>query len=39
MRIAQVDGEKIIQNPENKLTLVNKVFALPEDYISGFSST
>ncbi|MFZ0446400.1 MAG: D-alanyl-D-alanine carboxypeptidase family protein [Bacillus sp. (in: firmicutes)] len=33
--IAQVDGEKIIQNPENKLTLVNKVFALPEDYIPG----
>ena len=30
--IAQVDGEKIIQNPENKLILVNKVFALPQDY-------
>jgi D-alanyl-D-alanine carboxypeptidase len=31
--VVQVDGEKIIQNPDNKLTLVNKVFALPEDYI------
>jgi zinc D-Ala-D-Ala carboxypeptidase len=30
--IAQVNGEKIIQNPENKLILVNKVFALPQDY-------
>ena len=28
-------GKQIIQNPENQLTLVNKVFALPEDYIPG----
>lgn len=33
--IAQVDGKQIIQNPENQLTLVNKVFALPEEYIPG----
>ena len=30
-----MDGKQIIQNPENQLTLVNKVFALPEEYIPG----
>ncbi len=30
--IVEVDGKKVIQNPENMMVLVNKEFALPEGY-------
>lgn len=29
------DGENIIQNPQNTMSLVNKVFGLPDNYIPG----
>lgn len=32
-QIKQVNGKKVIQNPENIIALVNKNFALPDDYI------
>ncbi|PLR98927.1 M15 family metallopeptidase [Bacillus sp. T33-2] len=31
--IKQTDGKNIIQNPENALSMVNKLFGLPSDYI------
>ncbi len=30
--IVELDGKKVIQNPENMMVLVNKEFALPEGY-------
>jgi zinc D-Ala-D-Ala carboxypeptidase len=31
--IQETGGKKVIQNPENTLALVNKLYGLPEDYI------
>lgn len=31
--IKEVDGRKVIQNPENILALMNKEYALPDDYV------
>lgn len=32
-QVLEVDGKKLIQNPDNPLILVNKVFSLPQDYV------
>ena len=32
-QIEEVDGEKVIQNYENTLVLVNKIYSLPDSYI------
>ena len=38
--IVEVDGKKVIQNPENMMVLVNKEFALPEGYAAkGFGTS
>jgi zinc D-Ala-D-Ala carboxypeptidase len=34
-QIKEVNGEKVIQNPQNMMVLVNKQFALPGTYIPG----
>ncbi|MBS8264545.1 D-alanyl-D-alanine carboxypeptidase family protein [Mesobacillus boroniphilus] len=31
--VQNTDGKNIIQNPQNTMSLVNKIFGLPEDYI------
>lgn len=33
--VQQADGRNIIQNPQNTLSLVNKIFGLPSNYIPG----
>jgi D-alanyl-D-alanine carboxypeptidase len=33
--IQEADGRNIIQNPQNTLSLVNKIFGLPSNYIPG----
>lgn len=31
--IQKADGKNVIQNPQNKLSLVNKIFGLPSEYV------
>ena len=33
--VQQTDGGNIIQNPQNTMSLVNKIFGLPDNYIPG----
>jgi zinc D-Ala-D-Ala carboxypeptidase len=33
--VQQTDGKNVIQNPQNSLALVNKIFGLPDNYIPG----
>jgi zinc D-Ala-D-Ala carboxypeptidase len=33
--IQNADGKNVIQNPQNTLSLVNKIFGLPADYVPG----